>query len=56
MYTPTYNFTIQLQTIWNPINTFYVPRLCSTLAWWWLFYSRNMSPRSWTTTFLQTCW
>jgi len=28
------------------VYTFFVPRLCSTLAWWWLFYSRNMLPRS----------
>jgi len=30
----------------NRKNTLYVPRLCSTLAWWRLFYSRNMLPRS----------
>ena len=28
------------------VHTLHVPRLCSRLAWWWLLYSRNMSPCS----------
>jgi len=26
------------------MHTLYVPKLCFTLAWWWLLYSRNTSP------------
>ena len=37
-------------------NTFHVPRLCSTLAWWWLFYSWNMSPRILLTILLCYLW
>ena len=29
----------------HTVHTFYVPRLCSVLAWWWPHYSRNMLPR-----------
>jgi len=24
------------------VHTYIVPCICSALAWWWLFYSRNI--------------
>jgi hypothetical protein len=27
------------------MSPLYVPGVCSTSAWWWLYYSRNILPR-----------
>jgi hypothetical protein len=40
-------FTIYVNNMGSHnVHTLHVLRLCSTLAWWWALYSRNMSPYS----------